>query len=513
LFDTNRYRSRSQLRPNTKIKAITLLALAVPVHVAAFQQSGEAVESLLSDGLTLMNSGDFRGAASKFHGAVQSRPASAAAHYNLALALLRLNENSEAAEELKKVTVLAPQIATAHYNLAILFEQNGDFTQAIEQLQACRDLNAADPAPTVHLVQDYFKTGAASKALGLARETLSQSSDLRVKAQLGIVLVQNGSAEGALEPLETVVHSAPNATTVIPYLARAYMDIGNPGKAEDLLKQAVQLNPQDTGIHFSLGRVLLASSKLDKQQQGLDELNTAIRLSPQTSEYYETLGRWLLERNQLEHASSVLKQGLEQVPTSVNLNLMFGIAEADLHGTTAAKSYIETALSLDPHAALGYNLLGNLFLRNGLYDDALKNYTKAAELAPQNDLYMYDVALALERMNKLAQAIPYAEKSVSLKPDRGITHYLLGKLYAKVDRHADAIPELEACIRLDPQAYPAYYLLARTYRKHGDQPKAEQWAAKLNELKAARDYRIGLSGPATASTSLLETPAPWDKTR
>ena len=78
--------------------------------------------------------------------------------------------------------------------------------------------------------------------------------------------------------------------------------------------------------------------------------------------------------------------------------------------------------------------------------------------------------------------------------------------------NADAIRELETCIRLDPKAEASYYLLARTYRKLADNELAESWMTKLSQLKAAQDRRIGLSGPATASTSLLDAPAPWDRT-
>jgi tetratricopeptide (TPR) repeat protein len=507
------HRSKALLSRLISLNTTILLVVGLPFQASGFQQGGEALESILSDGLALMKSGDFQQAASKFRLAVQASPNSAPAHYNLALALLRLHRETEAADELRRVTVLAPEIAPAHYNLALLLEQNGKLDEAIEQLQACRALNPGDVRTIVHLVNDYFRNGATAQGLGLARQALSQSSDLRFHAQLGVILLENGQAGDALQPLETVLRSAPNALNIVPYLARAYIETGNSVKAEELLRNTVQLHPENSELHFNLGRLLLASSTAEMQQQAIDELNTAIRLSPQTSEYYETLGRSLLERNRLEQAASILKQGLEHVPASVNLNLMLGVAEADLHGTAAAKPYIETALSLDPQAALGYNLLGNLYLRTGEYGDAVQNYKKAAELAPKNDLYAYDVALALERINKIQDAIVYAQKSVSLNPNRSITHYMLGKLYAKLDRPADALRELETCIRLDPGADPPYYLLARIYRKLGDEQKAAQALARLGELKAARDSRVGLSGPATATTTLLDTPAPWDNIR
>jgi tetratricopeptide (TPR) repeat protein len=421
---------------------IAVLVLAICAHGGGFQQDSE---SLLSQGLSLIRSGDFEGAVEKLRESIRANPASTAAHYNLALALLRLQKNSDAIEELQKVTALAPQIAPAHYNLALLLEESGRLPDAIEQLRAFRALNPGDPAGLVHLISDYFKTGDSTKALSLAREALAQSQEMKVQAQLGMLLAQNGQAREALQPLENVLRSAPDAVAVMPYLGRAYLEAGQAEKALTVLHQALRLNPDED-------------------------------------------------------------------PASVTLNLLLGVAEADLHGAAAARPYIEKALRLDPQSALGHNVLGNLFLRVGNYEAAEKSYKEAAELAPTNDLYAYDVALALERMNRVAEAISYAETAARLKPGRGITHYMLGKLYTKVDRNADAIRELETCIRLDPKADASYYLLARTYRKLADNAQAERWMTKLTELKTAQDRRIGLSGPATQSTSLLDAPAPWDRT-
>ena len=132
------------------------------------------------------------------------------------------------------------------------------------------------------------------------------------------------------------------------------------------------------------------------------------------------------------------------------------------------------------------------------------------ELSPQNDLYFYDVALSLERLNKTAEAIPYAEKSTELKPDRSFNHYMLGKLYAKVGRKAEAIRELETSVRLDPQVEYPYYLLARTYMQIGDQARAQTWSRKLQELKDEKNRAVGLSPPASESPRVLEPVKPWE---
>ena len=511
--------------------------------ISTFGQTPDP-ENLVSEGVSLLKSGDFENAASKFREAVRLKPDFAAAHYDLALALLRSHRESEALPELQAVVALNPDFDAAHYNLAMLLEESGHFRQAIEQFQQFRALRPEDPAALIHLAYNNFRAGYDAAGMKLAREGLEKYPDARVQAQLGVVLLENGHPREALAPLQQIHASDPDSVAVAVYLARAYVGTGNAAAAVELLqhtpsserswqamqllglahekmgqpetaiedlRHALALKPDEAGVHFNLGRLLSRATASGLQQEGRREIETAIRLSPQQSEYYEALGKWLLEKGDLQASAAVLKAGIDRMPESVNLYLLLAIAEADLHGTEAAKPLIQKAIELDPRSALGYNLLGNLYLRLGDYQHGFENYSKAAELAPQSGLYSYDVALALERMNKVRQAIPYAERAIRLQPDRSPAHYMLGKLYAKLGWNREAIGELETCVRLDPQADAAYYLLARTNMKIGAESQAEEWSRKLTEVKEARDRRVGLAAAASESGGVLDAPVPWDK--
>ncbi len=416
-------------------KELVLAAfVSARIGIAGGQHTGS---DLVSQGAVLMQSGDYQHAAEKFREAVRLEPGSVSAHYNLALALVRLRREKAAIEELETVTKLDSKLDVAHYNLAVLLEQSGQFTNAIRELQTVRELNSDDPAPLIHLAGDYFRTGQSSQALSAAHQALQHFSEPKVKAQIGALLLQNGHAQEAVSPLEDALHGAPDSA---PVLARA-----------------------------------------------------------------------LLSTGRLSEASAVLHQALERDGSSVETNLMLGIAEADLHGASAAQPYIEKALRLDPRSALGYDLLGNLYLRAGNYAEAAKNYQTATQLASENDLYAYGAALALERLDKTEEAIPYAQTAVRLRPERAINCYLLGKLYEKTGRDRDAIRELKECVHLNPQADAAYYLLARIYSKSGDPAEAAAWMEKFDKLKSAHDQTVGLMTPASESLSIENAPAPWDR--
>ena len=110
----------------------------------------------------------------------------------------------------------------------------------------------------------------------------------------------------------------------------------------------------------------------------------------------------------------------------------------------------EQAIALDPHLALAHNVLGFCYFRAGDYPRAYNAYAEALRLQPANALFAYDVALALEKQNKIAEAIPFAEKAAAATPPPPSAHYLCGKLYAKGGKLPDAIHELETAIELNP---------------------------------------------------------------
>jgi tetratricopeptide (TPR) repeat protein len=129
---------------------------------------------------------------------------------------------------------------------------------------------------------------------------------------------------------------------------------------------------------------------------------------------------------------------------------------------------------------------------------------------PQSDKYHYDLGLALERHNRPDEAQPFVEKAIQIKPGHSGAHYLLGKLHLRFGRLAEAVKEFEISTRLEPEPEFAYYQLARTCMRLGDAGRAQEWNAKLNEVKAAKDKRVGLAPPESATSNLLESVQPWE---
>ena len=472
-------------------------------------QTPENADARLSQGLVFLRSRDFQRAREEFKAAIQANPALAQAHlylgvvenqlgsltaaishlrealrldstseavrYNLGLALLRVGNSDEAAVHFQEAVERNPALTDARYNLGILLSESGRFHEAIPHLEAARKGKPGDFAGLIHLARAYLGDKQSVKVVELL-SPMRRQRVWQVHYLLGLAFIDSGKTELALPEL----------------------------------REAVRLKADDASVHYTLGSLLLRSKERSDQNTGAKHVEKAIDLAPNEPDYYITLGRWLIEQEDFIRAVPLLRRAVEKVPPSIDLYLMLGLAEAQVHGAEVARPFIERAVAMNPKIAPALNLLGNCYFRLGSYGEAANWYRKAVELNPQSDKYHYDLGLALERHNRPDEALPFVEKAIQIKPGHSGAHYLLGKLHLSFGRLAEAVKEFEICARLEPEPEFAYYQLARAHMRLGDAGRAQEWNAKLNEVKAAKDKRVGLAPPESATSNLLESVQPWE---
>jgi tetratricopeptide (TPR) repeat protein len=91
----------------------------------------------------------------------------------------------------------------------------------------------------------------------------------------------------------------------------------------------------------------------------------------------------------------------------------------------AIKTY-EQALALKPDASY-YNSLGNIFVRQGKSEEAIKMYTKSAEVDPSNAAGAWsNLGIALYNANRAKEAVEPLKKTLELEPNNAQVWYVLG---------------------------------------------------------------------------------------
>ena len=364
--------------------------------------------------------------------------------------------------------------------------------------------------------------GKSAKTTEVVHEGASPDETGRLSAELGMQLVDKGRFSDAVPVLENARRLLPKAPDVIYALARAYVGANQPamaievlapinddsaswevyyerglafeamGNGEDAaraLLKALSLAPDKALVHYAFGRLILGSTELKGRQAGIYEISKAIELSPERGEYYLTLASYYFDTGDVQAAIKLLKTAVDLVPPSVGIYVALGLAELEVEGPATAMPVIQKAIALDPRAGAAYDLLGRCSTRLGDNAEAATYYMKAAELTPENDIFSRDAAIALDRLDRQAEGLPFAERSVKLRPDQVYNHYILGKLDSSTGHETDAIQELETCVRLEPNNFLPYNLLAVLYKHAGQDIEAKRCWGKLKALKeqSARD--------------------------
>ena len=449
------------------------------------RQDPRSIKAYIYLGIAENKSGNFTDALPAFRHALGLDQSSQSAHYNLALSLVGLNRTDEAVRELRRVVEINPSNGGANYHLGSLLAQGGNLQEACEYLEKARTAQPDDLAILTSLMNLYLKLGYDTKASELAREGAKLDSSGKLSMELGKLLVAEHHFIDAVPLLEEARRLLPNTPEATDWLAHAYLGAKQPAKAIELLApikdeeaswgvyyerglafssmgngedaarallKALSMQPGEASIHYAFGKLILGSAEIKGRQAGVYEIRKAIELSPQTGEYYLTLAGFYFDTGDTTAAIKLLKTASNDVvPASVGIYVALGLVELEVEGPATAKPTIERAIALDPRAGASYDLLGRCYMRLGDDEEAAKYYIKAAELTPENDIFFRDSAIALDKLDRQAEGLPFAEKSVQLKPDEVYNHYILGKLESGTGHETDAIRELETCVRLKPE--------------------------------------------------------------
>ena len=146
----------------------------------------------------------------------------------------------------------------------------------------------------------------------------------------------------------------------------------------------------------------------------------------------------------------------------------------------ATEEYLASLTARPDQWTSHYNL-GNYYLNRGEVKEALAAYDTALKIEPRAAMVMVNAAMAYARMGAPDQAEKSLVKAIKVAPDNAAAHFNLGLLKAEQNRGKEAERELREAFRLDPKMAPAAYNLCILTVK--DRPaEALSWCRKAVAL-------------------------------
>ncbi len=137
----------------------------------------------------------------------------------------------------------------------------------------------------------------------------------------------------------------------------------------------------------------------------------ALRSDPRAVDALNGLAATALRQGQTKEAEHYFARALlnnPQDPVAIAGMLALG-READ---PVTAESRLKTAIAEQPDSAANHFALGNLQAATGRWHDAQQAYFRAHTLEPDNPDYLFNLAVALDRVNQPRLARQYYERAV-----------------------------------------------------------------------------------------------------
>jgi tetratricopeptide (TPR) repeat protein len=235
----------------------------------------------------------------------------------------------------------------------------------------------------------------------------AQAPDYRRELGNARVLERAGNQAEAIAIYEKIFAEQPEYQAVFPYLKAAYMKAGMYDRLIEACAVASKIRPKDTSVYMALGEAWAAKGENDRAVQSWEEI---IRIDPENRNNYATAGYELGHHGMQEEEIEVYQRGEKvlgetafarelarayermgdygKAADEVIVTLtgdpkgIVGI-ERDLKrlmqrsSNSIVMEVVKSRAKKEPDLSLIHRVLGDLYLLNGEYGEALREYTRS----------------------------------------------------------------------------------------------------------------------------------------
>lgn len=243
---------------------------------------------------------------------------------------------------------------------------------------------------------------------------------------------------------------------------RKALDERNYALAAECFEKILAAEPKDWSARFHLA---LAQSLLDKDDLAIANYRQVLAEQAGLYQAQVNLGVLLLRRKQAGEAIPLLEAAAAQKPKEFRPLFYLAEARAGAGDWTRAEADYRAALELDAKSAACAAGLARALARQSRLDDAAVFYRRAAELDPEYQSALLELASLYEAARKPAEAMALYQKF----PSNPAARERLGGLLLEAGKAVEALPHLEAAHAQSPT--PASRLALATAYLRNKQPE------------------------------------------
>ena len=382
-----------------QLAAILLVLSAVEGRSALAQSSGPAaVEKYYEEGQRALERGQFQEAEKVFEKLRELSPGVAEVHANLGLIYFNEKKFEAAVPALRQALKLKPSLTKTETLLAISLSELGQYREALPVLE--REFRrSADPvvkrACGLQLERAYTGLQRDEKAVAVALELN------RLYPDDPEILYHSGRVFGnfAYLSVKRLAEVAPASVWKHQATAEAWESQGSYDLAVSEYHQVLLLDPYRPGIHYRLGRALLARGAASNSQEdaasALKEFSNELELDPTNASAAYELAETNRNCGEMEEAEKYFRLALQYYPDFEQANLGLAAVLVKQEKPEMARKLIRKAITSDPDDQVAWyrlaqveHILGDEGARQKAFAEFQRLRQKSSELEASKGMYV-----------------------------------------------------------------------------------------------------------------------------
>jgi protein O-GlcNAc transferase len=288
----------------------------------------------------------------------------ARAHRAYGLALLQAQKHGDAAAQLEQSVAIKPT-EKSFLLLGMAYDGAGKPTDAIAAYQ--RGVGKLPKSPSLHheLGMALLQAGSAHDAVPVLKKAADLApQDAEVKTDLAYALVVDGKFKEAKEQASLALSMSRENADAYFNLGNAEAGLGDTAAAKQAFERAVDVDELHVPALLHLG---LLQQKLGDDKAAIARFHRVMQVEPGHPRAQAALG------------ASLARVGTDDAK---------------------AQALLERSIQIDPKYVSGHVLLGDIAMRRGDLDLAVKRYEAAKKLAPDDQ----PIAAKLDAAKKAKKA-------------------------------------------------------------------------------------------------------------
>jgi tetratricopeptide (TPR) repeat protein len=191
----------------------------------------------------------------------------------------------------------------------------------------------------------------------------------------------------------------------------AQLRAGNLKRVEELLNEALALQPHDAVLHQRLGVVLRAQHR---PGEALAHFEEALKKDPVSFENLEQITSILVSQKRIVQARERVLRQIALYPNSANLQNLLGRVLMEAQNFSQAEAAFNKARALDKELLSTYVNLGELYARQGKIELAVSELEGVLKKSPRQPSVLMVLGILHEQQKQFPRAMARYEEALQV---------------------------------------------------------------------------------------------------